>query len=123
MGTVLIFGMNVFKSAQIVELCRTLGLETKLVSREQESMPLGALLGLSGVQADQKRKSEPVAEEMLVFHGIEDATMNALLKQLRTQGLGVALKSVVTPTNVRWTAQQLFAEVRREHEAFAKINY
>ena len=39
---------------------------------------------------------------------------------LRTLGLGVRLKAVLTPTNVGWNACQLYAELCREREAFRR---
>jgi len=63
--------------------------------------------------------AEPFTEELLVMSGLSDRQLDALLAGLRRQKVGVALKAVVTPTNVGWTVQELYAELCREREAFA----
>ena len=49
----------------------------------------------------------PFREEMLVLHQFSDADLDILLQALRSAGVRIPLKAVVTETNLGWTALQL----------------
>ena len=70
----------------------------------------------------RKEEKRPVEEEfhdpMLVFCGMTHEKLDHLLTTMERAGLPrIALKAVLTPTNGTWTSQQLWTELRREHEA------
>ena len=70
--------------------------------------PLGALLGLPGFE--KTGPSSPVrtfSEPMLVMFAMQGKGLSP-----------VALKAVVTPTNVSWTSAALYHELKQEHAAF-----
>ena len=55
---------------------------------------------------------------MLVFCNISNGKLDQLLTAMGRAGLPrIALKAMLTPTNRTWTSQQLWTELRREHEA------
>ena len=81
--------------------------------------PLGALLGLPGFE--KTGPSSPVrtfSEPMLVMFAMQGNGMSEFLQFFRSEGLSpVALKAVVTPTNVSWTSAALYHELKQEHAA------
>ena len=54
------------------------------------------------------------------MHGLAPAQFNALLDALRREGLRVALKAVVTDTNVAWSSELLHRELAAEHAAMQR---
>jgi len=63
---------------------------------------------------------EPFTEQMAVFCHTDDKTLNGMIALLKKARCGGCLKAVLTETNALWTAQQLYGELCREREAFAK---
>ncbi len=59
------------------------------------------------------------AEPLLVMADFTERQLDALLAGLRQKGVQIPLKAVLTETNRRWTVLELWAELRREHEAVA----
>ena len=54
------------------------------------------------------------------MHGFSSEGVDSVLKLLRENQIRIDLKAVTTPTNLSWTALQMFAELQREREAFRK---
>ena len=102
-----------------IKLClHRLGLRCRDVAPEEQGQPLGLLLGLEGFGPGES--AAPFSEEMLVMHGLSPARFNALLDALRREGLRVALKAVVTDTNVAWSSERLHRELAAEHAAMQR---
>ena len=84
--------------------------------------PLGALLELPAFpRSNRVSPLRLFREEMMVMFAMQGAVMSEFLQFFRDEGLSpVALKAVVTPTNVTWTSNALYQELCREREAFAQ---
>lgn len=55
---------------------------------------------------------------MLVFCGLAQGRLDQILTTMNRTGLPrIALKAMLTPTNKSWNSQQLWTELRLEHEA------
>ena len=120
MATVLLYNFRDPARRMGVKLClHRLGLRCRDVAPEEQGQPLGRLLGLEGF-GDGGGSAAPFSEEMLVMHGLAPAQFNALLDALRREGLRVALKAVVTDTNVAWSSERLHRELAAEHAAMQR---
>ena len=104
------------KSLRLAFLAMSLGVAMKPVTPDQEGQTLGALCGLEPLKA--KAPAVLVEEEMLVFAFLPDGTLDRLLPALRSAGLAVRLKAVLTPTNRDWNCGQLYQELKGEAAAF-----
>ena len=77
--------------------------------------PLEDLLGRS---EEESPVEEEFSDPMLVFCNLPHEKLDHLLTAMGRAGLPhIALKAMLTPTNRTWTSQQLWTELRREHEA------
>ena len=78
---------------------------------------LGALLGLPGFAREPGlRLGGGPTEEMLVMFAFRGDLLNSFLAFFREEGLDpVALKAMVTPINVHWSALCLHEALREEH--------
>lgn len=90
------------------------------VGEEDLHRSIGELLGIPGTERRQSRCCEQVMEEeMLVMFAFQGTMMKDFLQFFRDEGLTpVALKAVATPTNIFWSAQELYAELSKEREYF-----
>ena len=59
----------------------------------------------------------PFGDEMLVLQ-LPGILMDFFLQGLAREGVDVALKAAITPTNVSWTADALVRELHRERQEF-----
>ena len=84
---------------------------------------LGALLGLPGFDREPGPwLGRGFEEEMLVMFGFQGTLLRDFLAFFREEGLPpVALKAMITPTNVNWTSLALHAALKEEHERLQNV--
>lgn len=101
-------------------LCAKLGIRCRPVKPEEYALPVGALAGIP-VAADASSAAEAGFDDgmLVICHMLSDQ-LDALLEGLRQGGPRVALKAVLTPSNVAWSAYRLHAELAREHAALRR---
>ena len=81
-------------------------------------VPLPPLEDLLGRSEEKSPVEEEFSDPMLVFCNLPHEKLDHLLTAMGRAGLPrIALKAMLTPTNRTWTSQQLWTELRREHEA------
>ena len=78
---------------------------------------LGALLGLPGFDREPGLWLERgFDDEMLVMFGFQGTMLRDFLAFFREEGLPpVALKAMITPTNVNWSSLALHKALQEEH--------
>lgn len=90
-------------------------LRMKAVEPGQYGLPLAQVLEGSGESAGVE---EEFSDPMLVFCSLTGPQLDRLLGAMKRAKLSpIPLKAVLTPTNRDWTSQQLWQELRREHQA------
>ena len=113
--TVLMYNCNGEQWAKLRQIFLMLRVRIRSVEADQYGLTLEELL-------DRSEEKTPVEEEfsdpMLVFCNLPHEKLDHLLTAMGRAGLPrIALKAMLTPTNRTWTSQQLWTELRREHEA------
>ena len=68
-------------------------------------------------RTEEVYEGEGFGEEMLVICNLTDAQMDQMLAYFRKEGIRIALKAALTPTNMSWSSIELHDELVREHEA------
>lgn len=90
-------------------------LRMKAVEPGQYGLPLAQVLEGSEETAGVE---EEFSDPMLVFCSLTGPQLDRLLGAMKRAKLPpIPLKAVLTPTNRDWTSQQLWQELRREHQA------
>lgn len=90
-------------------------LRMKAVEPGQYGLSLAQVLEGSGESAGVE---EEFSDPMLVFCSLTGPQLDRLLGAMKRAKLPPSpLKAVLTPTNRDWTSQQLWQELRREHQA------
>ena len=100
--------------------CQKAGLRLRPVLPEDLGRCIGALCDLPGKYPEEAPAPAQDTLPALVLSGLSNTALDGFLDDLRTQGVDIPLKAMVTPTNRVWSVQQLLAELTREHEAFEK---
>ena len=115
--TILLFRINRDKYAVIQNVCRTLGIRIIDVARKDYFQKLGTLAQIQGFTREAKKYDGPeFPAEMLIFSEMNSDQVDAFLAEYKATGLPpVALKAIVTPYNVSWTADALLRELMKEH--------
>ena len=97
------------------------GMAVKLVPPADYVQTIGALAGAAGCARTQEVYSgAALAEPMLVFCGFYGNRMDEALGAMRRMGLRIPYKAMLTASNRGWKSAELFAELKREHEAMAR---
>lgn len=105
---------------RLTSLLRQQGISVRVIRKELYTVPLEMLLGLKQPDKILQNPGIELPEPMLVMHGFSSEGVDSVLKLLRENQIRIDLKAVTTPTNLSWTALQMFAELQREREAFRK---
>lgn len=89
----------------------------KAVPAESFGEKIGNLIGLPGFEQDSSVPESVFQDEMLLMSGFDSADIDMLIKALRKYGVGrVALKAIVTETNIGWSSAELHDAVKADHE-------
>jgi hypothetical protein len=100
-------------------------LAMRLMIRIREVKPVEygqSLASLCGIEplADNSTAAEPFTEPMLVLAHFSGELVNHLLSGFRQEHIPpVALKAMLTDTNLRWDSQTLYDQLAEEHAAMA----
>ena len=113
--TVLMYNCSGEQWAKLRQILLMLRVRIRPVEADQYGLTLEDLLGRSEEKAPVE---EEFSDPMLVFCNLPHEKLDHLLTAMGRAGLPrIALKAMLTPTNRTWTSQQLWTELRREHEA------
>ena len=113
--TVLMYNCSGEQWAKLRQIFLMLRVRIRPVEADQYGLTLEDLLGRS---EEKVPVEEEFSDPMLVFCNITHEKLDHLLTAMGRAGLPrIALKAMLTPTNRTWTSQQLWTELRREHEA------
>ncbi len=115
--TVLLYNFEPERARQIRQLCLPLKIRTRLVAPAEYSLTLEDLL-------DGKKPGDPgesFPDEMLVMADLPAALMNRFLQAFRRKKVRpVALKAVVTASNIHWDSLTLYRELLAEDAAMRR---
>ncbi len=113
--TVLMYNCDDEQWSKLRQIFLMLRVRIRPVEADQYGLTLEDLLGRSEEKAPVE---EEFSDPMLVFCNLPHEKLDHLLTAMGRAGLPrIALKAMLTPTNRTWTSQQLWTELRREHEA------
>lgn len=113
--TVLMYNCSGEQWAKLRQIFLMLRVRIRPVEADQYGLTLEDLLGRS---EEESPVEEEFSDPMLVFCNLPHEKLDHLLTAMGRAGLPrIALKAMLTPTNRTWTSQQLWTELRREHEA------
>ena len=113
------YNLDSEKGRKIKMICLKMKLRIIMVSSGQYLEPIGSLGGVSGIEpGGTVYEGNGFGDEMLVFKGVDNGTLDRFLRALKASGAGkVSLKAILTPDNVVWSSLELYEELKKEHEA------
>lgn len=112
---ILLFHVGKEKSDKIKTLCHDLHIQAITVPKARYHDALGTLLNIGTFPAGE-RSAEEFSMEMMVFSGLTSEELDTFLKAYRDAGIApISLKAIVTPSNIFWSAGQLYGELMKEH--------
>ncbi len=116
---VLIYNLEAPVEAQLAALCERQGIAVKRVNPWEYGVPIGALAGIPVGRSAAPANGTGFSDPMLVMCHMLSPQLDAFLQGMRDERLPrIALKAVLTPSNVTWSSVRLRDELAREHEAF-----
>ena len=112
----LLYNFNEEKLKMIKMVCMMMQVRFKEVARAEYEQPLGALLGISGIENHgEVYQGEEFQEEMLVLHGFDGSKLQKFLIALQRVGVGrIELKAMITENNKSWNGLALYEELCQE---------
>lgn len=121
MGKILLFHVEKQKEQQIKELCEQRGDTCVTISPKNYGQQMGYLAGITGFSKKVTKGCEEFPEEMLVFSGFTKEKMEEFLDEYQKVPISrIALKAILTPHNIVWSAEALYKELEKEHSYYEK---
>ena len=111
-GTVLIYNCRGAKFAKLPQILAMLRIRMRRVEPNQYNLSLLELA--RGEGEPMENPGEPIAEDMLVFCGLNQAFLNQLLAVIRLGKFPPILKAMLTEDNRSWDSLKLHAELMEE---------
>lgn len=106
--------------AQLKPILVRMGVRLKNVTSDAVGKTVGCLLGRKGFDARENPEAPALGQPMLVMDGFTDKRLEILLREMRSAGVSVPYKAVVTENNLGWLFHQLFDELAAEHAAMQR---
>ena len=103
-------------TAGVEQIAGKLRLRTVTVA-ENYGKSLGSLAGYAAGTVPVSAETTLPETGLLVMCGLKNSRMDKLLAALRTAGIRIPHKAVLTPTNQNWNVYQLAQELERERQA------
>ena len=107
-------------TAGVEQIAGKLRLRTVTVAPENYGKSLGSLAGYAAGTVPVSAETTLPETGLLVMCGLKNSRMDKLLAALRTAGIRIPHKAVLTPTNQNWNVYQLAQELERERQAMEK---
>ena len=115
MTEIFMFNISGKKAIEIKNICRALNIDYREIDKSEYSRKLSYILKIS--DDSSKGETGDINDEMLYLIGFNDSLLNIFLKLIRAKKCTVALKAVMTETNVNYTPYELYKEISAEHRA------
>lgn len=95
-----IIGINISSQKRdiIEDIAKSENAEAVFFDNEIMGQQVGYLCGFKGFERSEK-VGEDIADECLIFSGIDGRSLDPILKKLREKGSAVELKAIVTAHN------------------------
>ena len=118
--SVLLYNCSGFQWTKLHQIMMMLRFRIRVIKPEQYHLALEQLAqGQGEPAADNVPEAFP--ESMMVFCGVGQAQLEAILNAIRLSKLPpIPLKAVLTETNREWNSLQLHEELLKEQEAIAQ---
>ncbi len=94
------------------------GMKHAIIPADKAGETIGFLAGYTGFSSNGTNISAD--EECVIFSGISSKRLDVLLKNMRSAGLDIPLKAVVTAYNQNMSLDRLLSELKKENEAIEK---
>ena len=115
---ILCYNLDAESLQRLRAVCEAQGLQIKAVAPWEYGAPIGALAGIPMQKGPANRALAGFTDPMLLMCHLLSPQLDAFLQGMRAYGVPrIALKAVLTPSNVTWTSCRLRDELAREHEA------
>ena len=117
MAKILLFGVSTQKDRAVRVAAEKIGVDVTAVNRRDYGQKNGTQAEISAFHKNGKKYNGPdFAIEMQQISGMDSKQIDEYLEEYKATGLPpVALKAIVTPYNVSWTADALLRELMKEH--------
>ena len=120
MAEIFMYNLKGKKAIEIKNICHALYIEYREIDESEYSYKMSYLLKMN--DNNEKGESGDINDEMLYLIGFNDGLLNIFLKLSRSKKCSVALKAVMTETNVNYTSYELYKEIFAEHKAMQSGN-
>lgn len=123
--TILLFGFDEKKKAEMKRALLPLKMKIKVVEPEEYHQQVGYLAGnkeIAPKENTDKSEIEEFEQEMMVMAWVSSGQVDQVLQVMRKQGIGrIFYKAVLTQQNQYWDCVTLYEELKKEHAMYMEM--
>lgn len=117
MKKILLYNFSEEKLLRIKSAAEPFNSEVLVIENTSCGQQLGYLMGAAGYRYNADASYEDFNDELLVMSGFDRNDIDSFIKSLHTNGAGrIALKAILTPTNIKWSISELYKAVKSDHD-------
>lgn len=122
--TILLFGFDEKKKAEMKRALLPLKMKIKVVESEDYHQQIGYLAGNKEIlPKENTEKKEEFEQEMMVMAWVSSGQVDQVLQAMRKQGIGrISYKAVLTQQNQYWDCVTLYEELKKEHAMYMEMS-
>lgn len=114
---VLTYGVVDDSLNSLLRVSKQYGVTVRQVMPSELDVKISQLLKVSQLNLEQY----PInCDICILMANFDNATMDRFLKGLKSNGVYIPLKAMLTPTNQTWSFKKLLENLRLEHQKFSK---
>ncbi len=110
------YGLNEKEIEKVDLIAKEVNAKHKAVFDDSLNEQIGYLCGFKSFEKSKEESVKSSDGKCLIFSGILQKNVSAILKAIKAEQLDIPLKAMVTPANQSWKLFDLIEELKKEHE-------
>lgn len=122
-GEVLLYKIDLQseRGSALEAVLKELGVCVRLIDDSMLDMRLSQCISAEMRSSEDKSEAQKFDSPVMIINGLDDETLDNLLRGMRRENCSVELKAAVTKHNVEWKIIDLFREIESEHRMMAEV--
>lgn len=110
------YGLNEKEMEKIDLIAKKVNVKHKAVFDDCLNEQIGYLCEFKSFEKSKEQSIQTGNGKCIIFSGILQKNISAILKEIKVEQLDIPLKAMVTPANQSWKLFELIEELKKEHE-------
>lgn len=114
---VLTYGIVDSTLTMLLNVCKDYSISVRTVMPSELDIKVSNLLKVTQLNIEEY----PIETiPCIIISGLDSSTMDSFLDNIKSVGINIPIKAMITPSNQNWSFRHLLEEISLEHERLSK---